>query len=62
MYSSSPYTSQVIDTDGFNMKALYRRAQAFMGLQEYIEADMDLKKGLETEPDNRYAKTPLAGK
>lgn len=35
------------------MKALYRRAQAFMGLQEYIEADMDLKKGLETEPDNR---------
>lgn len=25
-----------------------------MGLQEYIEADMDLKKGLETEPDNRY--------
>lgn len=36
------------------MKALYRRAQAFIGLQEYVEASMDIKKGLETEPENRY--------
>lgn len=34
------------------MKALYRRAQARMGLGELLEAELDIKAGLLSEPDN----------
>ena len=37
------------------MKALYRRAQAYIHLVDLDLAEMDIKKALEIEPDNRYA-------
>lgn len=37
-----------------NVKALYRRAQANINLDEFILAENDIKKALEIEPNNRY--------
>lgn len=39
--------------DASNVKALYRRAQAYMGTADYLEAEIDLKKAREAEPDNK---------
>eukprot|EP00878_Enallax_costatus_P000765 GHUV01000883.1.p1 GENE.GHUV01000883.1~~GHUV01000883.1.p1 ORF type:complete len:637 (+),score=229.81 GHUV01000883.1:67-1911(+) len=44
--------SKVLDVDPSNVKALYRRAQARMGLAEFVEAEVDIKSGLLTEPEN----------
>jgi hypothetical protein len=35
--------SQVLDLDPSNVKALYRRAQARVGLNELLEAELDVK-------------------
>ena len=35
------------------MKALYRRAQAYIQLVDLDLAEMDIKKALEIDPDNR---------
>lgn len=44
---------KVLDVDASNVKALYRRAQAYMGTADYLEAEIDLKKAREAEPDNK---------
>lgn len=36
------------------MKALYRRAQAYIHLADLDLAEFDIKKALEIDPDNRY--------
>jgi len=40
--------------DRKNVKALYRRAQAYIQLTDLELAEFDIKKALEIEPDNRY--------
>ncbi|EFJ51308.1 hypothetical protein VOLCADRAFT_103560 [Volvox carteri f. nagariensis] len=46
------HCSSVLEIDSQNVKALYRRAQAQMGLQDLFEAEQDLKKALDLEPNN----------
>ncbi|KAK7310766.1 hypothetical protein RJT34_08479 [Clitoria ternatea] len=45
--------SQVLDVEFYNMKALYRRAQAYMGTGDFLLADVDIKRALEVDPQNR---------
>lgn len=40
--------------DSRNVKALYRRAQAYIQLVDLDEAELDIKKALEIDPENRY--------
>ena len=44
---------QVLDKNGSNVKARFRRAQALMGTQDYVEAEEDIKAALALEPTNR---------
>lgn len=37
-----------------NVKALYRRAQAYIQLADLDLAEFDIKKALEIDPDNRH--------
>lgn len=46
---------QVLDLESTNVKALYRRAQAFIELADLDLAEFDIKKALEIDPNNRYA-------
>ncbi|KXZ45163.1 hypothetical protein GPECTOR_57g453 [Gonium pectorale] len=46
------HCNNVLDIDSQNVKALYRRAQARMGLQELVEAETDIKNALYVEPNN----------
>ncbi|OMO50931.1 hypothetical protein CCACVL1_30112 [Corchorus capsularis] len=48
--------SQVLDFEFHNVKALYRRAQAFIETSDLFLADLDIKKALETDPQNRELK------
>ncbi|KAJ1407321.1 Tetratricopeptide-like helical domain superfamily [Sesbania bispinosa] len=48
--------TKVLELDSRNVKALYRRAQAYMNLVDLDLAEMDIKKALEIEPDNRDVK------
>ncbi|GMN35880.1 hypothetical protein TIFTF001_005588 [Ficus carica] len=48
--------SKVLDVEFQNVKALYRRAQAYMGTADLVLADLDIKKALEADPDNREVK------
>ena len=41
---------QVLEVDPTNVKALYRRAQSYIGTLDYLEAELDLKRGLEVDP------------
>lgn len=43
--------------DSMNVKALYRRAQAYMNLADLELAEFDIKKALEIDPENRYIQT-----
>jgi len=47
-----------LELDSRNVKALYRRAQAYLHLVDLDLAEMDIKKALEIEPENRYAFVP----
>lgn len=47
------FLSQVLDIEFYNVKALYRRAQSFIELGDLISAEIDIKKALETDPENR---------
>lgn len=38
--------TSVLDHDSFNLKALFRRAQAYLGTFDFVEAEQDIKKGL----------------
>jgi FK506-binding protein 4/5 len=44
--------SKVLEADSNNMKALYRRAQAYIATADWVEAEQDIKKGLQLEPAN----------
>lgn len=48
--------SKVLDIEFYNIKALYRRAQALIQTTDLVSADMDIKKALEVDPQNREVK------
>lgn len=48
--------TKVLELDSKNVKALYRRAQAYIQLVDLDLAEMDIKKALEIDPDNRDVK------
>ncbi|KAG4131361.1 hypothetical protein ERO13_D09G201600v2 [Gossypium hirsutum] len=48
--------TKVLELDSGNVKALYRRAQAYMQLVDLDLAEADIKKALEIDPDNRDVK------
>ncbi|KAJ6723656.1 PEPTIDYLPROLYL ISOMERASE [Salix koriyanagi] len=48
--------SKVLELDGRNVKALYRRAQAYIQLVDLDLAEIDIKRALEIDPDNRDVK------
>ncbi|XP_030467348.1 peptidyl-prolyl cis-trans isomerase FKBP62-like [Syzygium oleosum] len=48
--------TKVLEADGGNVKALYRRAQAYIQLVDLDLAEQDIKKALEIEPNNRDVK------
>ncbi|CAL9150813.1 70 kDa peptidyl-prolyl isomerase-like [Musa acuminata AAA Group] len=48
--------SKVLEVDSRNVKALYRRAQAYIQLADLDLAELDIKKALEIDPDNRDVK------
>lgn len=45
---------QVLEVEFYNVKALYRRAQAYIETKDFLLADLDIKKALEADPENRY--------
>lgn len=51
--------NKVLELDGGNVKCLFRRAQASAGLNDNEEAEVDIKKLLETDPNNREARELL---
>jgi len=44
---------QVLEIESVNVKALFRRAQAYSALMDLDFAEKDLKKVLEIDPNNR---------
>lgn len=44
---------QVLEIDSLNVKALFRRAQAYSALMDLDLAEQDLKNALENDPENR---------
>ncbi|KAK7319011.1 hypothetical protein RJT34_03720 [Clitoria ternatea] len=48
--------TKVLELDSRNVKALYRRVQAYIHLVDLDLAEMDIKKALEIEPGNRDVK------
>ncbi|KAI4356333.1 hypothetical protein L6164_000363 [Bauhinia variegata] len=48
--------TKVLDLESRNVKALYRRAQAYIHLADLDLAEFDIKKALEIDPDNREVK------
>merc|ERR1719491_129721 len=49
----------VLKEDRMNAKALYRHAQANLGLKNYMECIADVKKHIEVEPQSREARALL---
>jgi len=45
--------SKVLEHDGSNVKALYRRAQGYMNTAFFIEAEVDLVRARQEDPDNK---------
>ncbi|KAM0913730.1 hypothetical protein ACQ4PT_011960 [Festuca glaucescens] len=48
--------TKVLELDSQNVKALYRRSQAYTQLADLELAEVDIKKALEIDPDNRDVK------
>ncbi|VFQ75155.1 unnamed protein product [Cuscuta campestris] len=48
--------SMVLNIEPSNVKALYRRAQAYMKTNDLHLAELDIKKSLEIDPENREVK------
>ncbi|KAL6185667.1 hypothetical protein ACLB2K_041797 [Fragaria x ananassa] len=48
--------TKVLELDSRNVKALYRRAQAYIQLVDLDLAELDIKKALEIEPNNKDVK------
>jgi FK506-binding protein 4/5 len=53
-------TDAVLAKDGLNGKALYRRAQAHLGTQDFVEAERDCRAALDADPASRDARALLA--
>jgi tetratricopeptide (TPR) repeat protein len=51
--TDSYMNKQVLELESTNVKALYRRAQAYIQLADLDLAEFDIKKALEIDPDNR---------
>ncbi|WCJ35596.1 Peptidyl-prolyl cis-trans isomerase FKBP65 [Euphorbia peplus] len=49
--------SKVLDNEFNNVKALYRRAQAYIETSDLVSAEQDIKKALEVDPGNREVKS-----
>ncbi|XP_010273186.1 PREDICTED: peptidyl-prolyl cis-trans isomerase FKBP62-like isoform X2 [Nelumbo nucifera] len=49
--------SKVLDIEFYNVKALYRRAQAYIETADLDFAELDVKKALEVDPQNREFKS-----
>ncbi|XP_023763720.1 peptidyl-prolyl cis-trans isomerase FKBP62 [Lactuca sativa] len=49
--------SKVLDIEFYNVKALYRRAQTYMETYDYELTEVDIKKALEADPQNREVKS-----
>ena len=45
---------QVLKHDPCNVKALYRRSQAYLKISELDKAEDDIKRALTSDPNNRY--------
>lgn len=43
---------KILDSDSGNLKALYRRAQAYMATSDWVEAERDIRVGLQLDPEN----------
>uniref|UniRef100_A0A3Q7IK90 Uncharacterized protein n=1 Tax=Solanum lycopersicum TaxID=4081 RepID=A0A3Q7IK90_SOLLC len=52
----SKLCSKVIEYDPCNVKALFRRAQAYLRINELEKAEIDINKALEVDPTNRDVK------
>ena len=52
--------TKVLELDSNNVKAFYRRAQAYIQLVDLDLAEADIKKALDIEPENRYVKRPAS--
>jgi FK506-binding protein 4/5 len=50
---SEGVSCQVLELDSRNVKALYRRVQAYIQLADLELAEADVKKALEIDPNNR---------
>lgn len=50
---------QVLELESRNVKALYRRAQAYIQLADLDLAEFDIKKALEIDPNNRFVPSLL---
>ncbi|GKE17085.1 peptidyl-prolyl cis-trans isomerase FKBP62-like protein, partial [Tanacetum coccineum] len=48
--------TKVLELESTNVKALYRRAQAHMNVADLDLAEIDIKKALEIDPDNKDVK------
>ncbi|OVA08660.1 Peptidyl-prolyl cis-trans isomerase [Macleaya cordata] len=48
--------TKVLEIESTNVKALYRRAQAYIQLVDFDLAELDIKKALEIDPNNRDVK------
>ncbi|KAJ0052947.1 hypothetical protein Pint_01481 [Pistacia integerrima] len=48
--------TKVLELESRNVKALYRRAQAYIHMSDLDLAEFDIKKALEIDPDNREVK------
>ncbi|KAL0737856.1 hypothetical protein Bca4012_014066 [Brassica carinata] len=49
-------STKVLEMDGSNVKAMYRRAHAYMETADLDLAELDIKKALEIDPDNKEVK------
>jgi len=54
--SSAFFLCQVLEIESCNVKALYRRAQAYIELYDLELAKTDLRKALELDPNNKEVK------
>ncbi|GMN53273.1 hypothetical protein TIFTF001_022410 [Ficus carica] len=50
---ASKLCTKVLEVDPFNIKALYRRSQAFLRISELEKAEEDIKRALTIDPNNR---------
>ncbi|KAF6151867.1 hypothetical protein GIB67_010441 [Kingdonia uniflora] len=47
---------KVLELEPLNVKALYRRSQSYLKASELEKAEIDLKKALTIDPNNRIVK------